>query len=142
MDGHQRGMRTADVTTVFAEYEAFLGRALPQAEERQARDPAPLRPVAPFPIAVEEALCRRLAERLGLDFAHARLDRSAHPFTGGTPSHVRITSRYDEADFTQAVLALVHETGYGAGRARSATGPGIASRSVRWPAWRRTRASR
>jgi hypothetical protein len=25
---------------------------------------------------------------------------------------VRITSRYDEADFTQAVLAVVHETGH------------------------------
>ena len=112
MDGYQRGMRSADVANVFAGYEAFLGLALPQAEERQARNPSPQRPEDPFPIAVQEALCRRLAERLGLDFGHARLDRSAHPFTGGTPSDVRITSRYDEADFTQAVLALVHETGH------------------------------
>ena len=112
MDGHQRGMRTADVTKVFTEYENVLARVLPQAEERQARNPPPVRPAAPFPIAVQEALCRRLAERLGLDFVHARLDRSAHPFTGGTPSDVRITSRYDETDFTQAVLALVHETGH------------------------------
>jgi carboxypeptidase Taq len=61
---------------------------------------------------VQEALCRRLSERLGLDFAHARLDRSAHPFSGGTPTDVRITSRYNEANFTQAVLAVVHETGH------------------------------
>jgi carboxypeptidase Taq len=61
---------------------------------------------------VQETLCHRIAERLGLDFAHARLDRSAHPFSGGTPTDVRITSRYDEADFTQAVLAVVHETGH------------------------------
>ncbi len=112
MDGHQRGMRSADVAAVFAEYETFLGWALPQAEERQARKPQPRRPEHPFPIAIQEALCHRLAERLGLDFAHARLDRSAHPFTGGTPSDVRITSRYVETDFTQAVLALVHETGH------------------------------
>jgi carboxypeptidase Taq len=112
MDGFQRGMRVADVTLVFAEYETFLRRALPEAEERQARKPAPVRPTGPFPVAAQEALCRRLSERLGLDFAHARLDRSAHPFSGGTPSDVRITSRYDEADFTQAVLAVVHETGH------------------------------
>ena len=112
MDGYQRGMRAGDVTEVFAEYEAFLRRALPQAEERQARNPPPVRPSGPFPIAAQEALCRRLAESLGLDFAHARLDRSAHPFSGGTPSDVRITSRYDETDFTQAVLAVVHETGH------------------------------
>ncbi len=112
MDGYQRGMRTADVAAVFGEYETFLRRALPAAEERQARAPQPVRPRGPFQIGPQEALCRRLAERLGLDFAHARLDRSAHPFSGGTPSDVRITSRYDEADFTQAVLAVVHETGH------------------------------
>ncbi|HEY7576552.1 MAG TPA: carboxypeptidase M32 [Acetobacteraceae bacterium] len=112
MDGYQRGMRTAEVVRVFGDYEAFLREALPRAEARQARDPVPQRPAGPFPVEVQEALCRRLAERLGLDFAHARLDRSAHPFSGGTPSDVRITSRYDEADFTQAVLAVVHETGH------------------------------
>ena len=84
MDGYQRGMRAADVAPVFADYERFLSRALPQAEERQARNPAPIRPQGPFPIAKQEALCRRLSERLGLDFDHARLDRSAHPFSGGT----------------------------------------------------------
>jgi carboxypeptidase Taq len=112
MDGYQRGMREADVTLVFADYESFLRRALPLAEERQARKPPPIRPAAPFPVAVQEALCRRLSERLGLDFDHARLDRSAHPFSGGSPTDVRITTRYDEADFTQAVLAVVHETGH------------------------------
>ena len=112
MDGYQRGMRAADVASVFADYAAFLRRALPLAEERQAGKPPPLRPRGPFPAAAQEALCRRLSERLGLDFAHARLDRSAHPFSGGTPADVRITTRYDEADFTQAVLAVVHETGH------------------------------
>jgi carboxypeptidase Taq len=112
MDGFQRGMRVADIVPVFAEYEAFLRQALPRAEERQARSPAPVWPPGPFPVAVQEALCRSLAERLGLDFNHARLDRSAHPFSGGTQTDVRITSRYDEGDFTQAVLAVVHEIGH------------------------------
>jgi len=112
MDGFQRGMRVADIIPVFDEYETFLRQALPQAEERQARRPAPLRPSGPFPVAVQEVLCRRLAERMGLDFNHARLDRSAHPFSGGTQTDVRITSRYDEADFAPAVLAVVHETGH------------------------------
>ena len=112
MDGYQRGIGAADVAPVFAEYETFLARALPQAEARQAARPAPLRPEGPFPVAAQEALCRRLAERLGLDFAHARLDRSAHPFSGGTPADVRITTRYDPADFAQSVLGVVHETGH------------------------------
>ena len=112
MDGNQRGVRVADVAPVFAAYETFLARALPEAEARQARAPAPVRPQGPFPIEAQEALCRRLSERLGLDFNHARLDRSAHPFSGGTQTDVRITTRYVEHDFTQAVLAVVHETGH------------------------------
>jgi len=112
MDGNQRGVGAADVAPVFAAYEAFLAKALPEAEERQARAPAPVRPAGPFSVDAQEALCRRLSERLGLDFAHARLDRSAHPFSGGTPTDVRITTRYIESDFTQAILAVVHETGH------------------------------
>jgi carboxypeptidase Taq len=112
MDGFQRGLRAADVGVVFADYERFLRQALPQAEERQARQPAPVRPQGPFPIVEQETLCRRLSERLGLDFNHARLDRSAHPFSGGSRTDVRITTRYDETDFAQAVLAVLHETGH------------------------------
>ncbi len=112
MDGYQRGVRAADVTPIFAAYETFLARALPDAEARQARAPQPIRPVGPFSIEAQEALCRRLSERLGLDYTHARLDRSVHPFSGGTPTDVRITTRYIEADFTQAILAVVHETGH------------------------------
>ena len=112
MDGYQRGARAADIVPIFANYQGFLRAALPRAEELQASRPAPLRPSGPFPVETQEALCRRLSQRLGLDFAHARLDRSAHPFSGGTPTDVRITSRYIATDFTQAVLAVVHETGH------------------------------
>jgi carboxypeptidase Taq len=112
MDGFQRGIAAADVAPVFADYEAFLRRALPEAEARQAARPAPLRPAGPFAEAVQEVLCRRMSERIGLDYAHARLDRSAHPFSGGTPTDVRITTRYDEADFTQSLLGVLHETGH------------------------------
>ncbi len=112
MDGFQRGIGTAALAPVFAAYERFLDRALPEAEARQAARDAPQRPVGPFPVAAQEALCRRLAERMGLDFDHARLDRSAHPFSGGTQNDVRITTRYEEADFASAVLAVIHETGH------------------------------
>jgi carboxypeptidase Taq len=112
MDGFQHGLRAEGVANVFAGYETFLRDALPQAEERQARQRAAVRPKGPFPIAAQEALCRQVSARLGLDFSYARLDRSAHPFSGGTRTDVRITTRYDEADFTQALLAVMHETGH------------------------------
>jgi len=112
MDGYQPGIGAADVAPIFANYEAFLATALPQVEARQAAQPPAIRPHGPFPAEKQEALCRRLSERAGLDFTHARLDRSTHPFCGGTPSDVRITTRYIEDDFAQALLGVLHETGH------------------------------
>ena len=109
MEGFQPGVRAADVAPIFAAYEGFLADALPAAEARQI---APRKPEGPFSEAAQEALCRRMAARAGLDFAHARLDRSSHPFCGGTPSDIRITTRYDEADFAQSLMGVMHETGH------------------------------
>jgi carboxypeptidase Taq len=112
MDGYQRGIGAAEVASIFGAFEQFLTDTLPLVEERQAKLQVPVKPAGPFPIATQETLCRRIAERIGLDFSHARLDRSAHPFSGGTPTDVRITTRYDTADFSQAIMAVIHETGH------------------------------
>jgi carboxypeptidase Taq len=112
MDGYQHALRAADVEPVFTAYEAFLSETLPKVEDRQAGQPAAVRPAGPFPIAKQEKLCREIAGRLGLDFDHARLDQSTHPFSGGTPTDVRITTRYLGDDFAPAILAAVHETGH------------------------------
>jgi carboxypeptidase Taq len=109
MEGFQRGVRAADVAPIFAAYEGFLATTLPAAEALRVE---PQKLPGPFPEAVQEALCRRLAARAGLDFTHARLDRSSHPFSGGTPTDLRITTRYDEADFAQSLMGVMHETGH------------------------------
>lgn len=112
MDGYQAGIGIADVTPIFDRYESFLAGALPRAEARQvaAGMPTPLH--GDYPADRQEGLCRSLAERVGLDFNHARLDRSTHPFCGGTPTDIRITTRYDETDPAMALLGVLHETGH------------------------------
>jgi carboxypeptidase Taq len=112
MDGYQPGITSADVEPLFDRYEAFLAEALPKAEARQKKGPAPIRLSGDFPADTQEELCRSLAARAGLDFDHARLDRSLHPFCSGTPSDVRITMRYDERDPVQSMMAVLHETGH------------------------------
>ena len=112
MDGYQRGVTAADVEPVFTAYESFLVDALPRAEAIQAARPAPLRLAGPFPVPVQRELCARLSARIGLDYDHARLDESLHPFCGGTPTDVRITTFYDEHDVAKALLGVLHETGH------------------------------
>ena len=93
-----------------------LGTGLPgmidAALERQARSSAPLSLPGPFPIEAQRQAGLRLMERLGFEFTHGRLDVSLHPFCGGTPDDVRITTRYDEADFTRSLMGVLHETGH------------------------------
>ncbi len=112
MDGYQRGIGAADVAPVFAAYSTFLHTALPLAESIQAAKSAPIRPRGPFAPDVQEALCRRLSEAAGLEPSHSRLDRSTHPFCGGTATDVRITTRYNQHDFSQSLMGVMHETGH------------------------------
>ena len=113
VDQYQPGISSADIMPVFARFETFLRDALPRAEElqRQASDAMRVG-VPPFPEVAQEAICRRLAAQAGLDFHSARLDRAAHPFCGGTPGDIRITTRYDETDLCSALMSVLHETGH------------------------------
>lgn len=112
MEGYQRGVTAAEVEPVFAAYEEFLADALPRAEAIQAAKPAPVAPKGPFAVPVQRRLCRALSERVGLDYAHARLDESLHPFCGGTPTDIRITTFYSDQDFAKSLLGVLHETGH------------------------------
>ncbi len=49
---------------------------------------------------------------LGFDFEGGRLDESTHPFSGGVPEDVRVTTRYREDDFAQSLMGTIHETGH------------------------------
>ncbi len=112
MAQYQRGVGSADVTPIFERYESFLQVSLPQAEALRRRRAHEALPPGPYPEAIQEGLCQRLSAVAGLDYHHARLDRSAHPFCGGTPQDVRITTRYDEDDPLSAITGVLHETGH------------------------------
>jgi len=112
LDEYEPGGSAARIDEIFGGLAAFLPGFLARVLERQAAAPAPLAPPGPFPVAAQEALARRLMRAVGFDFDHGRLDTSLHPFCGGVPDDVRITTRYDEADFTTAIMGVLHETGH------------------------------
>ncbi|HSE73019.1 MAG TPA: carboxypeptidase M32 [Dongiaceae bacterium] len=112
MDQYEPGAREAEIDGVFADYGAFLPDFLPRVLEHQARQGKPASPQGPFPLAVQKELAKRLMSVLGFDFAHGRLDESLHPFCGGVPEDVRITTRYREDEFVQALMGVIHETGH------------------------------
>ncbi|MBM3541905.1 MAG: carboxypeptidase M32, partial [Alphaproteobacteria bacterium] len=112
LDEYEPGGRAAEIEPVFASYAAFLPGFLARVLERQAARGPALPLDGPFPVAAQKALAREFMAALGFDFAHGRLDESHHPFCGGVPEDVRITTRYDEADFSRGLMGVLHETGH------------------------------
>ena len=112
LDQFEPGGRVKDIDPLFARLSEILPGLIEDALAAQGARPAPLRPPGPFPVAAQRAAGSALMEKLGFDFAHGRLDVSQHPFSGGTPDDVRITTRYDESDFARALMAVLHETGH------------------------------
>lgn len=112
LDSYEPGGSAAEIDRLFAELAGFLPDLVQTALDHQAGQPPPIALEGPFPIAAQQTLGIRLMETLGFDFAHGRLDVSAHPFSGGTPDDVRITTRYAEEDFTRALMGVLHETGH------------------------------
>ena len=112
LDGYEPGGSISKIETLFAELEAELPPLLEAVLERQARQGDPVLPDGPFPVATQRLLSSRVMETLGFDFAHGRLDETLHPFCGGVPDDVRVTTRYDEGGFINGIMGVIHETGH------------------------------
>jgi carboxypeptidase Taq len=112
LDQYEPGGSIAEIDRLFAEIEGFLPGLLDAVLSRQAALPSVQKPRGPFPVAVQRRAALALMERIGFDFAHGRLDESAHPFCGGTSDDVRLTTRYDEEDSAGALMGTLHETGH------------------------------
>lgn len=111
MDRWEPGMRAATVQRVFDEVASWLPGLLAQVMARQQAQPL-RRPQGPFPVAAQRALSLDVMRLLQFDFDAGRLDESTHPFSGGVPEDVRLTTRYREDDFLSSLMGTVHETGH------------------------------
>ena len=67
-----------------------------------------------IPLDQQKAFNERLLRDMGFDLEAGRLDASTHPFTQGmAPTDVRLTTRYREDDWLNAVFSTLHEGGHG-----------------------------
>ena len=112
MDQYEPGMRSAEVDRVFGDLRQWLPGLIRDVLEKQSRE-AVIRPVPPFAQAAQKALGHDAMQLMGFDFEAGRLDESAHPFCGGVPEDVRMTTRYREDDFLPSLMGTIHETGHG-----------------------------
>ena len=111
VDRFEPGMTSAELDRLFGDLKAWLPAFVARVQERQAREKV-IEPVGPFPVAKQREASLAVVKLLGFDFEAGRLDESAHPFNGGVPEDIRMTTRYDESDCTRSLMSTIHETGH------------------------------
>lgn len=115
MDQYDPGNRVADIDAVFADLKSFLKDFAPEAlavqEQRLAQRPRKSLN-GPYPIEKQRELGLAAMRAVGFDFTHGSLAISHHPFCGGVPTDVRMTTRYRTDEFLTSLMGVLHETGH------------------------------
>jgi len=112
MNRFEPGMTSAEVSRVFDPVRQWLPDLVQRVVAKQAGE-AVMPPAGPFPLPAQRVLCEQTMRLLGFNFDAGRLDVSTHPFTGGVPEDVRLTTRFRDSDFLLSLLGTIHETGHG-----------------------------
>lgn len=110
-DEFSPGLRSVEIDSIFT----AIGRRLPglihEAIELQARRP-PVEITGKFSTAKQRQLALEVMKAMGFPFDRGRLDESEHPFTGGLPGDIRITTRFSNTDPLTGLMGILHETGH------------------------------
>lgn len=111
LDMYEPGMTRTQLDHTFGNLKDWLPELLKKVQAKQ-QNTAIEYPVGPFAVETQKQLGLSVMKILGFDFNHGRLDVSTHPFCGGVPEDVRITTRYNDNDFLSAMMGVIHETGH------------------------------
>jgi carboxypeptidase Taq len=103
------GIDAKTIENIFSDIKTWLPGLIRQSISHQT---SVIQPSGNFAVATQKELCLAVMKDIGFNFAYGRLDVSHHPFCGGVPSDVRITTNYLEGDFSRSLMGVIHETGH------------------------------
>lgn len=111
IDSYDYGMKAVSVRELFGQLRRRLVPMVSAITSRPAADDSCLRQHTPA--ADQLAFGLEVIRRFGYDFNRGRQDLTAHPFmTKFSLGDVRITTRVNEHDLTDALFSTMHECGH------------------------------
>jgi len=111
LDAYEPGMTVAKLDPLFDGLRRKLVPLVTAISEREPLDTSFMR--RNVPVERQKAFSEFILKEIGYDFDAGRLDPTAHPFaTGLNPGDVRVTTRYIEDDFKNALFSSIHEGGH------------------------------
>lgn len=111
IDEFSPGINSKIIDPIFARLKSVLPDLIKKIIAKQ-KSINLVEPKGPFAISQQKELGLALMRTIGFDFNHGRLDVSHHPFCGGVPQDVRITTRYNDREFVSSAMGTCHETGH------------------------------
>jgi carboxypeptidase Taq len=113
LDQYEPGALTSEVRVVLA---ALRDELVPLVAEIAASTRRPKSDILKrrYPVDAQKSFGRQAAAAIGFDFQAGRLDVTHHPFCCGIgPNDTRLTTRYDEHEFSGGLFSILHEAGHG-----------------------------
>ncbi len=113
VEDYEFGMTSAEISSVFNGLKPQLKSLVDRVRDHQhlVSDALVLKE---YPLQGQDELGRWVLSQLGYDPASWRLDLTVHPFQQSiSVDDIRLTTRYNENDVSDALLSTVHEFGHG-----------------------------
>ncbi|MGB3209672.1 MAG: carboxypeptidase M32 [Desulforhopalus sp.] len=111
LDLYCTGDSNSFISDVFTTLKNVLPQLVQEVVEKQQQTDIPDL-TGHYPIDIQRQLNLELMKCLDFEFEQGRLDVSSHPFSTGCRGDQRITTRFRETDFFDALMATAHETGH------------------------------
>ena len=110
IDTYDPDQKFIEITSNFSFLKEAIPTLIQEIVEKQSEKT--IFPIGTISINQQKLIVKRIMEIMEFDFTRGRLDESTHPFCGGAPFDIRLTTRYDESNFLSGIMGVVHETGH------------------------------
>lgn len=113
LDEYEPDARAAEIEAVFTPLRERLSAFIADVRARGTPPDTSFLHKA-IPVGRQHAFGQAVIAALGFDFANGRLDTTTHPFCSGLAAgDTRLTTRYREDNFADALSSTMHECGHG-----------------------------
>ena len=111
IDQFSPGLTTAEIDKIFTSLKRRLPGLIQEVIDLQTQKP-PLSIAGKFSKTKQKQLSLEVMKALGFPFERGRLDESEHPFTGGVPGDIRVTTRFSNVEPITGLMGVLHECGH------------------------------
>jgi carboxypeptidase Taq len=113
LDQYEPGMSAREIQEIFTPLRERLSGLI--ARVAASKEKVSVKPLsAKIPAEKQHAFGQFVLASMGFDLQAGRLDTTTHPFCSGmAPGDTRLTTRYRDEKFTDALYGTMHEMGHG-----------------------------